>query len=290
MKRLALASLLSLAVVVPAPAHAQDENFGGGPATDFGENAPRSYESPQHFAFEVKLGPYSPNIDASPGLNKLGGHPFADLFSPGKARPPGKLLVELEFDYQFWRKWYGNFGLGHSIGYYRRTAHALEYNGGDPASPCDPTMKNQVCVGSIGDTTALNIIPLELTLNYRFDYLATRYRIPLVPYIKVGLAYYAWWIENGNGFLSVSKYLDPNTGKVLDTGFGGTFGWVLNPGGMFLLDVLDPTAARTLDSELGINHTYLFCELHYANITGFGSSTKMNLSDTTLNAGLGFEF
>jgi hypothetical protein len=285
-RRLALASVLWLAVVTPA--HAQDENYGGGPATEFGENAPRNYESSQHFAFEIKLGPYSPNIDASPGLNKLGGHPFADLFSPGKSRPPGRLLTQLEFDYQFWHKWYGNFAIGHDIGYYRRTAHSLEYNSGDPTSPCDPT-KGQTCVGSTGDTTALNIIPLELTLNYRFDYLAKRYHIPFVPYVKVGLAYYVWWIENGNGFLSIAKFLNSD-GKVTDTGFGGTFGWVLNPGGTFLLDVLDPTAAHTLDSELGINHTYLFCELHYANITGFGASNKMNLSDVSLNAGLGFDF
>jgi hypothetical protein len=65
---------------------------------------------------------------------------------------------------------------------------------------------------------------------------------------------------------------------------------VLNPGGAFLLDVIDPSAAKTVDAELGINHTYLFCELHYADIRGFGASNKMNLSDLTLNAGLSFEF
>ena len=56
MKRLALASFLLLTIA--APAHAQDENYGGGPATEFGENAPRNYESSQNFAFEIKLGPY----------------------------------------------------------------------------------------------------------------------------------------------------------------------------------------------------------------------------------------
>ena len=45
----------------------------------FGENPPRSYESSQRFAVELKFGPYSPNIDASPGLN---GSTFADLFPP----------------------------------------------------------------------------------------------------------------------------------------------------------------------------------------------------------------
>ncbi len=49
-------------------------------------------------------------------------------------------------------------------------------------------------------------------------------------------------------------------------------------------------AARALDEATGINHTYLFVELHYANITGFGAPNKMNLSDLTLNAGISFEF
>ena len=52
-----------------------------------------------------------------------------------------------------------------------------------------------------GDTTALNIVPLSIMAVYRFDYLALRYKIPFVPYFKIGLAYYVWWIENGGGFL-----------------------------------------------------------------------------------------
>ena len=57
----------------------------------FDTAAPR--RSPQHFAFELKFGAYSPDIDSSPGLG--GNHPFSDLFisqlSPdvGK-RPPGR--------------------------------------------------------------------------------------------------------------------------------------------------------------------------------------------------------
>ena len=82
MNRLALASVILIALATPV--HAQDDNFGGGPATEFGENAPRHYESSQHFAFEIKLGPYSPNIDASPGLGN--NKPFADLFPPNTGK------------------------------------------------------------------------------------------------------------------------------------------------------------------------------------------------------------
>ena len=43
-------------------------------------------------------------------------------------------------------------------------------------------------------------------------------------------------------------------------------------------------------AEIGINHTYLFCELHYADVDGFRAQNRMNLSDLTFNAGIAFEF
>lgn len=284
MKRIALVALLLLA----ARASAQ-EGVGGNPP-GFGENPQRHYESPQRFAVELKFGPYSPNIDASQGVH---GTPFADLFppNPGKSRPPGKLLTQVEFDYQFLHRSWGNFAIGNTAGYYRRTTHSFAYvtdpTTGSPTTACTSGASGN-CVRS-GDTTALNIVPLSIMAVYRFDYLARRWKVPFVPYVKVGLAYYIWWIENGGGFLSIAQFTPPGSTSS-QGGWGGTFGWVANPGGAFLLDVLDPPAAKTIDAELGINHTYLFCEFHYADISGFGAAGKMNLSDTTLNAGISFEF
>jgi hypothetical protein len=107
-----------------------------------------------------------------------------------------------------------------------------------------------------------------------------------VPYFKVGLAYYIWVIQNGSG--GVATATSPS-GNSLD-GAGGTWGFVLNPGLALQLDVIERNAARTMDAELGINHTYLFVELHYADISNFHSSHAMVLSDTTFNAGMAFEF
>ncbi|MCA1664699.1 MAG: hypothetical protein LC659_10585 [Myxococcales bacterium] len=291
MNRLASATLVAAALgLVAAPAFAED-SIGGHPPR-FGENAPRSYESSQRFAVEIKFGPYSPNIDASPGLN--GKTPFKDLFPPnaGKSRPPGRLLTQVEFDYQLLRRPWGNFAIGNSAGFYRRTTHSFAYNSdpatGNPTQPCSTTDAANLC-GRSGDTTALNIVPLSIMAVYRFDYLARRYKIPFVPYFKIGLAYYVWWIENGGGFLSIAQYT-PAGATSSQGGWGGTLGWVMNPGGAFLLDVLDPSAAKIIDAELGINHTYLFCEFHYADVSGFGAGGKLNLSDKTLNAGLAFEF
>lgn len=284
----ALLSACAFAAVLAGAGRASADDGDYQPPPDFGENPTRQYASPQRFNLEIKFGPYSPNIDASQGI-KPGDHPFADLFPPSKggSRPPGRLLTELEFDYEFLHRGFGTLAIGHTLGYYRRTTHSLEYTtvGGNAMTSCvEPN-----CTISPGDTTALNIIPLTIEGIYRFDYLANRYHIPFVPYFKAGIGYYIWWIENGGGFFSIAQYANPTTGKT-DSGFGGTWGWVLHPGGSFLLDVIDPNAARVMDAELGINHTYLFCEFSYANITGFGAAGKMNLSDTTLNAGLSFEF
>jgi hypothetical protein len=289
----ALAPLLApVALALALAGSAAAKEGSGDTPPPFGENAPRTYESPQHFSLEIKFGPYSPNIDATSGL-KAGSHPFAELFppDPGKSRPPGRLLTQVEFDYQFMHKWYGSFAIGHTIGFYRRSTHSFEYlqQGGNDMVPCTFGVN---CTRSAGDTTSLNVIPLAIEGVYKFDYLAQRYRIPFVPYFKIGLGYYLWWIENGGGFLSIANYTYTDTNGVqhTDSGYGGTWGWVMNPGGAFLLDVIDPAAARVMDAELGINHSYLFCEFHYADISGFGARGKMNLSDTTLNAGLSFEF
>jgi hypothetical protein len=281
---------LACCVVLLLAARASAEDAVGGNPPGFGENAPQHFESPQRFAVELKFGPYSPNIDASQGVH---GTPFADLFppDPGKTRPPGKLLTQVEFDYQFLRRSWGNFAIGNTAGYYRRTTHSFAYvtdpTTGSPTTACTSGATGN-CVRS-GDTTALNIVPLSILAVYRFDYLARRWKIPFVPYVKVGLAYYIWWIENGGGFLSIAQYTPPGATSS-QGGWGGTFGWVAEPGGAFLLDVLDPSAAKIIDAELGINHTYLFCEFHYADVNGFGAAGKMNLSDTTLNAGISFEF
>jgi hypothetical protein len=295
-----LACLVCVALV-PATAHA---DYGtDSPTPRFAQNAPKNYSSPQHWAFELKFAPYVPHIDSSPGLT---GKPFSEIFNKqGDVRQPDRrLLTEVELDFQFWHK-FGSLAVAATGGYYRRTSHSFEYASSTATSMTPCVVPN--CTRS-GDTTALNIIPLSLSLVYRFDVLALRYRVPLVPYVKIGLAYYIWIIENGGGAGSIAfqpgqsqtvqPVDDPHhlsapltvQGTPLARGYGGTFGWTINPGISLLLDVIDPAAARTIDAELGINHSYLFVELNYADISGFGQSNRLVLSDTTFNAGLAFEF
>lgn len=287
MIRLVAALLAVSCLAEPAFAKRQVGTKG----TRFGERPSKDYQSSQWFAFELKFTPYTPNIDASPGLN--GATPFKDLFVPKNEhgmvdRPPWKVLTQLEFDFQFFSR-YGTLAVGATAGFYRRTTHTFEYPDMMDTSSC-VAGPNGNCVRS-GDETALNILPLSALLVYRFDVLALRYRVPLVPYLKLGLAYYIWWINDGSGGIASVRDADPNTpGNQTVDGYGGTFGWVLQPGLAFLLDVIDPGAARVIDAELGINHTYLFCEMHYADISNFGVGSRMNLSDLTFSAGIAFEF
>jgi hypothetical protein len=278
-----------LLLALPATAHAKEMVGSSNPR--WYENPPKRYQSSQWFAFELKFGPYTPHIDDAPGLR---GKPFGELFNqqPNTGQPSYKLLTQFEFDFQFLHRSFGSLAIGHQIGFYRRTTHAFEYPAtvdGMPVKDANGNVINCVsgsCTRS-GDETALNVFPIEIMLVYRFDLLALRYKIPFVPYLKLGLAYYIWWIEDGGGIFHIAEYTDASgTHKAQ----GGTWGWVANPGLAFMLDVIDPTAARTIDAELGINHSYLFCELHYADITGFGDPSKLWLSDLTLNAGLAFEF
>lgn len=277
---------------VAAPAFAGEGEGVGAPPRHWYENPSSKYQSPQRFALELKFSPYTPAIDSSPGLN--GKTPFHDLFvnhNDPKATLDPRMLTQIEFDYQFLHK-LGSLGVGLSIGYYRRSTHAFAYPNNDQTLSCTPQDPNNkqlndanTCV-RVGDETDLNVIPLQLMLIYRFDVLANRYSVPLVPYLKAGIGYYIWVIQNGSG--GVATATDPG-GHKLD-GAGGTWGFVLSPGLALQLDVIERGAARTMDAELGINHTYVFVELHYADISNFHSSHAMVLSDTTFNAGMAFEF
>jgi hypothetical protein len=123
-------------------------------------------------------------------------------------------------------------------------------------------------------------------LIYRFDVLDKRLRVPIIPYMKVGFAYYIWWFGNSNSF--TAQMADGQGGK--SATIGGSMGVVLHPGLSIDLSALDPRAARSIDQELGLNRVAAFAELNAALVNGFGRDRVMNLSDTSFTAGLSFEF
>jgi hypothetical protein len=85
-----------------------------------------------------------------------------------------------------------------------------------------------------------------------------------------------------------------NTSKAGNrSGSGATNGYSFGGGLALLLDSLDPTLARDMDRDTGINHTYLFVEFTKSYIKDFGSSSSWNLSDdrkVAISGGLMFQF
>ena len=217
------------------------------------------YDSPQHFAFELRFGPYRPDIDSEfDGQNRA---PYRDFFGAGR-----RLMTQIEVDYQILRR-FGSLGVGLGAGYFSA-------NGNNPLADGSGT--------KTADESTLKIVPLSLSAVYRFDLGYEMYRIPLVPYGKLGLDYGLWWISNGNGEVAH----DPSGG----TGRGGTLGWHAAVGLSLVLDFFEPDTARQFDAEMGVNHSHVFVELGHWDLSGFGRAGQLRVGDTTWVAGLLFEF
>jgi hypothetical protein len=247
-RALALAALAS-AVVVALPAAARAQVIAG---------ERDRYESPQHFAFELRFGPYRPDVDSEFAGGKGGASPYNSFFGGNR-----RLMSQIEFDYQIVRH-VGSIGLGLGAGYFSETGH-------NPDEAGMPT----------ADTSTLRLIPISLSAVYRFDLMYERSGIPLVPYGKLGFDYVLWQITNGNGEVAHAAG---------GTGQGGTWGWHAAVGVSLVLDFFDPVTAHQFDIEMGVNHTHLFAELGHWDVSGLGRAGKLHVGDNTWLAGLMFEF
>ena len=230
--------------------------------------------SPQRFAMEIKFGPYLPEVDR--GYQGEGLGPYARVFGRtddlGIATddPRAGLMSVLSFEWQFFYL-AGPFSIGLQAGFFRDTARALV---DDPGAG--------EAVRSEADSVSFSVVPLAVLAGYRFEMLADRWRVPLVPYFRTGLNYAFWWSRDGSG--DISRNADG------EKGHGGTWGWQINPGLMLRMDFLEPGTAKKLDLSTGINHTYLFGEYQLARIAGFGQDAAMQVGDSTWLVGLAVEF
>lgn len=239
------------------------------------------YASPQRFALELKFGPYLPDIDRN--YNGAGLGPYATIYGTTDDRgvatgqPSKGFYGGLAFEWQI-TNLAGPLGLGFQWTMMRDKAQALL---AEP--PADP----KASVRSGADSTRFAVMPLALQVVYRFELLADRFRVPIVPYAKAGVNYSFWWSKNGSGDISTLK--DEN-GKVVDKARGGAWGFQTNIGGMLRLDFLERGTARSLDRATGINHTYLFGEWQLSRVNNFGRKNSINLGDSTWLVGLAMEF
>jgi hypothetical protein len=132
---------------------------------------PRVYESPQRFAFELRFGPYRPQIDDTFPQSK----PYETVFGTDR-----RVMFGLEFDWQIYRIPYvGTIGPGIGWSYTHMSATAIRADG-------QPSVEE----------TGLGIMPTYGVGVLRIDGLARQTGIPLVGYGKAGLGYAWWWTGN----------------------------------------------------------------------------------------------
>jgi len=217
----------------------------------------------RNFAVELRFALYRPNVDSEFGSSTPNQFMFGDSVRP---------MWQLEFDWEILQK-FGTLAVGGSIGYWKENAQACFLSGYDESKG--------ICKRS-GDNTSLRLIPFAALLVYRMDEAAKRWRIPLVPYGKIGLNYTIWTINDGDG--NVPDY--PGGGH----GQGGTAGWQAAIGVALQLDFIDPAAAHEFDADVGVNHTCAFFELDHVDGSGLYRSDTLRVGDDTWFAGLMFEF
>jgi hypothetical protein len=129
----------------------------------------------------------------------------------------------------------------------------------------DPPMN---CVDRTDDTDEMSLWPLTAMVSLRIDVLARELNVPLVFTPKLGL--------------DVILFRNELSGSTLASGASIGLRWAVE---MALeLDFLERRAARALDEEWGINHSFLFFQL-------FGSTAggDVPMGDSLAwTAGLGF--
>lgn len=221
--------------------------------------APARADTPISGAFELKLSGYRPQIDAEPGLN---GKPYATAFGDHNL-----LTLDLEWERQFFQR-FGSLAGGLSAGYGEIYGHGV-YDATGTTS---------------GDTTYLKVIPLKALLVYRFDVLARRMNIPLVPFAKGGLVYELYRIGNGAGDTASANG---------SSGQGGRWGWEGDLGLALMLDWFDEGLAKDFDIDLGVNHSYFFAEwtdMSACRDNPFAAPSGLRLSDKFWRFGLALEY
>jgi hypothetical protein len=219
---------------------------------------PRSFESPQHFAFELRFSPYTPNIDSAPGLT---GKPYETTFGTTP-----RVLPAIEFDWQALRiPHFGTIGPALSAGYTVMGASATFAAGG----------------GASAESTNLEVFPFYGVGVLRVDVFERDFGIPLVPYAKGGVGVALWRAYNDSG---------TSVGTNGVSGKGSTWGSHFAFGLGLSLNWIDRRSSKNLDGATGINDTMLFAEWMFMNLDGFGAADKLRVGTSTWVVGLALQF
>jgi len=219
---------------------------------------PALAESPRTMMLELHGGGYTPNVDSE----LSGATPWKDTFGGGSMT-----MLRMHLDYELWQA-HGTLAIGAGFGY----------------GWIDGNARNEVG-DKTDDKVGFNLLPLQLSLVYRWDWAAVEHGVPLVPYGKVGLTGAIWWATDAKDSISNARVGDAGR-----EGQGLTLGWHAAVGVMFLLDVFSESMSIGFDNESGVNNSYIFAEYQHTSLDDFGSGKSLVLSDDALSFGLAFEF
>jgi hypothetical protein len=253
--RLLALAPFALAALSSRPAQAQDQAGSQQEADEiaalFASGAPHG-PSPANWNLELRFGPYRPDVDSEFEARGVTARPYQQVFGSGN-----HLMTGLELDRQVIHR-HGTLAVGVGLSYFRVSAASL---GADLQT-------------RTGDQTALRLTPLSATLVYRASMIPERTKLPIAPYVKLGLDCTLWSMSETSKTASID---------------GASYGWHAAAGVALLLDVLDPDGAVDLDFETGINHTSAFFEVTYVGTgLGFGGA-QLQVGDATWLAGLMLE-
>jgi hypothetical protein len=219
------------------------------------------YESPQNFAFEVRVGPYHPRVDSDPQVGPYA--PYRTEFGTDL-----RWEVAVEFDWQIVRVPHlGTLGIGASVGYTTSSAIA-------------PLVTARAGTTVSGESTNLTIYPTYAVAVLRVDVLSRELHVPFVPYAKAGFGLAFWRASNTGGTSAVKGVL----------GEGSSFGEQLALGLALDLNFLDRRTSQGFDNATGVNHTFIFGELQDSNLTFSTTGHALYVGNENWLLGLGFEF
>lgn len=216
-------------------------------------------DSPRWGSLQLSVSAYRPDIDSE--FNGTAA-PYAAIF--GTSRP---LMFQLLFDRSLWMTEVGTLDIGFGAGYWQVWGLGIAPN------------------GARGDSTTLMVIPLTLAVGYRVDVFYDKWHVPFEPYARLALVDYLWWASTA-GQVSTA----PNGSGQAVRGQGGTFGWSATLGIALVLDFFDPTLARQMDQDTGINRTLLFFEVSTSSVDDFGSKKSWQLGPGYYMWGAGLQF
>jgi hypothetical protein len=286
-RRQKAAALLLLVGFVATPAFAVDRTNELIERED--DNGVTKVVPPPRFEGAIKLSPYYPLIDSDADANgsyaTYFGSSKGGIFSKGS-----RLRIDVSGDVYVLRD-YGLLGFNGTVGFWQAQGYARICQAAAP-----PAMGNTCDTGNIdsapqsSDKVLFTIIPLSVGVVYKLDVFWRRFGVPLIPFVRAGIDAYFWRVDAGNkqARTADAKY----THDLKPNGYGGgaTFGFHVNPGIAFALDVIEPNAARRAYTFMGIKGSYVTFEWMFAQINDFYSKNSWNLSQSTFLAGIAIEF